>query len=291
MNQIAKTEPRSIAQIMPLALNQDQIDLIKRTIAKGATDDEMSMFIHQCKRTNLDPFSRQIYAIKRWDSKEQKEVMAIQVSIDGLRLVAERTGHYAGQEGPWWCGKDGRWEDVWTGDGYPFAARVGVMRDDFEKPLYAVAKWDSYAQTYRDKKTGEQRLSPMWSKMPDLMLAKVAESLALRKAFPMELSGLYTTEEMSQANEAEVSTVAKITPDPVDSEKIFKAVVWFKEMIDADQIEIHHQKVKDAWTRLSNNERMEVDAQLKDKAPDSNKMYKNLLKEYLAYQPEAANGN
>lgn len=85
--------------------------------------------------------------------------------------------------------------------------------------------------------------------------------------------------------------VAKITPDPVDSEKIFKAVVWFKEMIDADQIEEHHTKIKDAWGRLSNNERMEVDAQLKDKAPDSNKMYKNLLKEYLAYQPEVAHGN
>ena len=79
--------------------------------------------------------------------------------------------------------------------------------------------------------------------------------------------------------------VQKVTPDPVDQDKIFRAVVWFKEMIDADQIEENHQKIKDAWTRLSNNERMEVDAQLKDKAPDSNKMYKNLLKEYLAYTP------
>lgn len=76
-----------------------------------------------------------------------------------------------------------------------------------------------------------------------------------------------------------------ITPDPVDQEKVFKAVVWFKEMIDADGIEEHHQKIKDAWARLSNNERMEVDTQLKDKAPGSNKMYKNLLKEYLAYTP------
>lgn len=79
--------------------------------------------------------------------------------------------------------------------------------------------------------------------------------------------------------------VAKITPDPVDQEKVFQAVVWFKEMIDADQIEVNHDKVKRAWERLSNNERMEIDAQLKDKAPGSNKMYKNLLKEYLAYVP------
>lgn len=79
--------------------------------------------------------------------------------------------------------------------------------------------------------------------------------------------------------------VAKITPDPVDQDKVFQAVVWFKEMIDADQIEANHDKVKRAWERLSNNERMEIDAQLKDKAPGSNKMYKNLLKEYLAYVP------
>lgn len=92
-------------------------------------------------------------------------------------------------------------------------------------------------------------------------------------------------------DEDQAPKVAKITPEPVDSEKIFKAVVWFKEMIDADQIEEHHHKIKEAWQRLSSNERMEVDAQLKDKAPNSNKMYKNLLKEYLSYQPEAPYGN
>ena len=163
--------------------SESEKDLIKKTICDGATDGELQLFMHQCIRTGMDPFSRQIY----WMKVGGKPVVI--TSIDGFRLVASRSGHYQGQTPPQWCGRDGKWRDIWLDREPPAGARVGVYRAGFKEPLYGVAAFSSY-----------NRGHGQWKQMPDVMLSKCAEALALRKAFPNDLSGLYTSDELPQGD-------------------------------------------------------------------------------------------
>jgi phage recombination protein Bet len=168
----------------------EQTQLISSTIAPGCSGDELKLFAYACQRTGLDPFSKQIYAIKRGGK------MTIQAGIDGLRAIAERTGQLDGSE-TYWCGADGAWQDVWLGNTPPAAAKTIIYRKGSAHAFIGVARFADY-------NAGQG----LWSKMPAAMIAKCSEALALRKAFPANLSGVYTTDEMEQAEEVTVTPVA-----------------------------------------------------------------------------------
>lgn len=188
-----------------ISFDEPTVELIKNTIAVGATNQELNLFLYQAKRTGLDPLARQLYFIKRkvkdsngnWIDKA-----TIQTSIDGFRVIAERSKDYAGQDEP-------KFEQA-PNSPFPTKCTVTVYRFRGQTRYPAgvgVAYWNEYAPA-----AGQDF---MWNKMPHTMLSKVAEALALRKAFPQDLSGLYTTDEMDQANIKEIKSEE---PKPISAQ-------------------------------------------------------------------------
>lgn len=169
--------------------DDEKIALIKRTVCKGSTNDELELFIHACRRTGLDPFMRQIYAVKRWDGALKREVMQIQTGIDGYRLIADRTGKYA-------PGKETVFS--YSSDGKLVSSTAYVKKqtpDGTWHEISSTAYFDEYVCLNKDRVPNS-----MWATKGHIMLSKCAEACALRKAFPAELSGIYTKEEMEQAD-------------------------------------------------------------------------------------------
>lgn len=202
-------------ELMRIEADQ-QLEVIRKIVApKGTTDAELKLFLMYCQRTGLDPIGRQIWFSERRAKDPQTGQWIVtrvpETTIDGFRITAERSGEYQGQTAPQWCGADGVWRDAWLEAGPPAAARVGIWRDKFREPLYAVALYREYVQLKSDGTTTQ-----MWQKMPAGQLAKCAEALALRKSFPRDLSGLYAREEMEQA------TTAADAAKEVAAEKIEK---------------------------------------------------------------------
>jgi phage recombination protein Bet len=179
----------------------EQAQLISTTIAPGCSNDELRLFAYACQRTGLDPFSKQIYAIKRGGK------MTIQAGIDGLRSIAERTGQLDGSE-THWCGEDGVWTDVWLAAKPPAAAKTIIHRKGASHPFVGCARFADY-------NAGQG----LWSKMPSVMIAKCSEAQALRRAFPADLSGVYSTDEMDQEVEPVTVTAAPAKGDA----KVFQA--------------------------------------------------------------------
>jgi len=204
--------PSEAITTKPPELSREQIELVKSTVAKGATDEELKLFLYVCKIRGLDPLARQIHAIKRYSGDQLQ--MTLQVGIDGYRVIAERTGSYAGNDDstfgpevqePW--GKRPEWA----------TATIWKMVSGQRFAFAATARWAEYFPSH-------EKSQFFWKKMPYGQLAKCAEALALRKAFPNDLSGVYTHEEMQQAGpeatiiagqvmEANTKEAAKATAD------------------------------------------------------------------------------
>lgn len=196
-----------------------QVAALNQLGVEDASREDLAVFFHQAKRTGLDPFARQIYMIgrrqKRFDPQQKRDVwetkQTIQTGIDGFRLIARRAvdtrGESLSSPEPLFCGPDGQWTDVWLKHEPPAAAKVQVVRNG--QPFVAVALFREYAGA---TKNGD--LTQMWKSKASTMIAKCAEALALRKAFPQDLSGLYTADEMQQADNGQP---APAQPQPAPS--------------------------------------------------------------------------
>lgn len=168
---------------------------VQSVLAPDLTAEELRLFAMVANRSGLDPFAKQIYAVKR------KGRVTFQTGIDGYRSIAARTGMYDGQDepeyGPVCTCQDNR------PPGHPESATVRVYRKGVTRAIAATAFWHEYKP-----EAGENGKNDiMWTRMPRVMIAKVAEALALRKAFPYDPerregigADVYTADEMAQAD-------------------------------------------------------------------------------------------
>lgn len=166
---------------------------------REASNADLAVFMHYCQKTGLDPFSRQIYLIKRREKVGDQWVdkWTIQVGIDGFRVVrdrvAERLGVTVEYEDTIWFDRNGGEHKIWLLDEPPAGCKVTVLKDG--RPFPAVLRFGSYAA----RKNGE--LTGQWKNQPDHMIEKCAEAFALRRAFPNDLSGVYLEDEMPRQDE------------------------------------------------------------------------------------------
>jgi phage recombination protein Bet len=192
-------------------ITNEQIELIKKTVAKDATPQELQLYFYDCQRRGIHPLDRLLHFTKRGGKYTPI------VSIDYMRSQAASTGEYAGSD-------DAQFVNEGTSD---FQATVTVHRivKGVRCPFTATARWSEYSV----------ESSPMWKKMPYTMLSKCAEALALRKAFPQQIQGLYTREEMEQAdNEPPIQNVTPMRQADQCEQTAKESII--------DRIDEHHSK-------------------------------------------------
>lgn len=152
---------------------KDEVELLRETVCRGATNAELAMFGNMCKATGLNPFKKEI-----WFIKSEKGGVQMMTGINGFLAIANKHPQFDGME-----------VSLEEKDGKLISATAKVYRKDRQHPSVATVYLQEY---FKPSKTGYG----MWEKMPRMMLQKVAKSVALREAFPQELNSLYTKEEM-----------------------------------------------------------------------------------------------
>jgi phage recombination protein Bet len=216
------TELKPMASAGLINVPSETIQVLKKTVCADHTDDQVKLFLMYCQSKGLDPFAREVFSIIR------KGKQTFQTGIDGLRSMADETSEFDGCD-LYWCAKDGKWMDAWLEDVPPYAAKAIVVKRGCSRPFVAVAKWSEY----------KPEEDWMWKKMPSNQLGKCAEALALRKAFPRKLGGLYASEEMAQADKSTATTASSYStpkdlpttvampqerkPEAVDAELVMQA--------------------------------------------------------------------
>ncbi|CAB4136937.1 bet_lambda, phage recombination protein Bet [uncultured Caudovirales phage] len=169
-------------------LSSDDYELIKNQIGKDLTDGELKLFVNVAQARGLNPLLNQIYAIRRYKNEKRGSdwvkipTMTIQTAIEGFIIIAERTGRYEGCK-------------TWTSGSSKELKAHAVVYKKGSRDIEVEIDWEEFKQSSEDK-SGNEKLQGMWAKMPKWMLQKVALARALSRAFPEDLSGLYTTDEM-----------------------------------------------------------------------------------------------
>jgi phage recombination protein Bet len=175
-------------------------------------EKDIELLLHISQKTGLDILQKQIYAVERGGAT------TIQTSIDGFRLIAERTGKYA-------PGKESTFEYDSKGE---LVKATSFIKKQTEDGIWHEVSVSAFMKEFNAN-------SPFWKKMPHVMLSKVAEAAALRRAFPDTLGGLYTSEEMAQATveseENEPEEPPKNTLPPIHVEEIKKRFNGDKNLV------------------------------------------------------------
>lgn len=212
---------------LAMEFSNDQVQLIKNTVASGTTDDEFRMFLHFCKTSGLDPLRKQAYVIPRRykdDDGNWKRTVTMMAGIDGFRSRAEQQ--------PDFCGI--RSAAIYEGEEVEIDYSEGKVKHKVDlskrKSKKVVGAWAivtrkdriPYVQ-YIDWTEYYDEKSFMHRNKPGVMACKTAEATALRHEYPEPFSGIYTQEEMSSeySNPVDVTDTTIVT-NVVEEEKTKK---------------------------------------------------------------------